>query len=113
MGLVSRRQALAVGLSGCATLLEGCGGGGAPADERNVDPSEWVVGPLYFVPTFVTTFDLSPGLPPHVVRGGTFAVSPSGAALPDGMRLSSAGIVSLGSAVPGVVEGVVFSYSEP
>ena len=114
MGVVSRRQAVAFGLAGCATLLEGCGGGGgAPADEQNEDPFAWVVGPLYFMPKVVTTFDLRPGLPSHVVRGGTFAVSTSGAALPTGMRLSSSGVISLGSAEAGVIDGVVFSYTEP
>jgi hypothetical protein len=29
------------------------------------------------------------------------------------MRLSSSGIISLGSAAPTVVDGVVFSYTEP
>ncbi len=110
MGVVSRRQAVAIGVS---TLLEGCGGGGVSADEVPADALAWVVGPLYFMPRVVTTFDLNPGLPPHVASGGTFAVSLQGAPLPAGMHLSSSGIISLGSAGTGVVEGVVFSYTEP
>ncbi|MCX8005115.1 MAG: hypothetical protein N2688_09185, partial [Burkholderiaceae bacterium] len=60
-----------------------------------------------------TTYDLSATLPAGVVRGGTFGVDPSGARLPDGMTLSPAGILSLGSATVGQTTGVIFTYTEP
>jgi hypothetical protein len=57
--------------------------------------------------------DLAATLPAGVARGGSFGVSSSGAALPAGMTLSSAGILAIGSATAGDVVGVVFTYQVP
>jgi hypothetical protein len=43
--------------------------------------------------------------------GGTFSVDASGAALPSGMSLSTQGLLSLGDALVGDTDGVVFAYS--
>jgi hypothetical protein len=59
------------------------------------------------------TFDLAGTLPSGVTRGGSFGVSPSGSALPGGMVLSAAGILSVGNAVVGQTSGVIFTYAEP
>jgi hypothetical protein len=59
------------------------------------------------------TFDLSVTLPTGVKRGGTFAVSAQGAPLPAGMVLTTTGLLSVGSAKAGRVDGVVFTYAEP
>jgi hypothetical protein len=57
--------------------------------------------------------DLAATLPTGVARGGTFGISQSGATLPTGMTLTSAGILSVGTATIGEVIGVVFTYAEP
>jgi hypothetical protein len=112
-GSVTRRTALAFGLSGCASLLEGCGGGGSPIDQDSTPPTAWNVGPLYFLVGSGATWDLSATLPSEVAQGGTFGISPTGAALPTGMTLSQSGILAVGGAAPGIVVGVIFSYAEP
>jgi hypothetical protein len=77
-------------------------------------PTVWNVNPWpYFVAGTVTTYDLAATLPPGVVRGGTFGVDPSGTSLPDGITLTSAGILSLGNAKVGQTSGVIFTYTEP
>ncbi|MCS6945905.1 MAG: hypothetical protein RMK97_10930 [Sutterellaceae bacterium] len=74
----------------------------------------WVINPWpYFVIGQVTTYDLAATLPPGVARGGTFGVDPNGERLPEGMTLSPAGILSLGSATVGQTTGVIFTYTEP
>jgi len=110
---VTRRAALAIGLSGCATLVQGCGGGGGSGDPSLMAPGTWNVGPLYLLVGSGATRDLAATLPLDVARGGTFAVSASGTALPAGMKLSAAGILAVGSAKSGTVDGVVFTYTEP
>jgi hypothetical protein len=104
---------LAIGLSGCASLLEGCGGGGRSIDQDSTPPTAWNVGPLYFPVGSGATWDLSATLPSEIAQGGTFAISPTGAALPTGMTLSQSGILAVGGAAPGMVVGVIFSYAEP
>ena len=59
------------------------------------------------------TVNLATTLPSGVVQGGTFGISSSGASLPSGMSLSSAGILAVGSATVGDVVGVIFTYAEP
>lgn len=133
---INRRSALALSLLGCATWLAACGGGtpddqlGAavpgvspgPAPAPSTSPSTspapaaaeaWNVGPLYFAAGSGATLDLAATLPNGVQRGGTFGTSPAGAPLPVGMALSAAGILSIGAATVGDVNGVVFTYSEP
>jgi hypothetical protein len=77
-----------------------------------VSVAAWDVGAVYF-DVNDAAFDLAATLPAGVVRGGTFGVSTSGAALPSGMSLSASGILSVGSATAGPVVGVVFTYAEP
>jgi len=48
-----------------------------------------------------------------VKAGGSFAVDGSGAGLPSGMTLSTAGVLSVGTAVVGDTNNVIFSYTEP
>jgi len=71
------------------------------------------VGALYFSAGSGATLDLAGTLPAGVARGGVFGISPGGAALPSGVTLSSAGILSVGNASAGAVVGVLFTYAEP
>ena len=138
-GLIGRRRALAFGLYGCAVLLSACGGSNedtaqpasadeptpapapspaptpapTPAPSPAPAPAQWNVGPLFFAAGTATKLELSTTLPSGVRKGGTFGVSPSGMPLPAGMTLSSAGLLSLGTALVGTTTGVVFTYSEP
>lgn len=57
-----------------------------------------------------STFDLSTTLPNGIAKGGKFAIDAMGAALPSGMTLSMAGILAVGSAAIGTVNGVIFTY---
>lgn len=59
------------------------------------------------------SFDLAATLPLGVIKGGKFAIDASGAALPVGMLLTSAGILSVGTAAVGTVSGVIFTYETP
>jgi hypothetical protein len=86
------------------------------ADSAKAKATEWnIVRPPTLVkgdPALV--FDLRPSLPPHVRRGGRFAVSSTGAALPTGVMLSPEGVLSVTSdATRGITTGVVFEYEEP
>jgi hypothetical protein len=71
------------------------------------------VAPLSFAAGSGSTIDLASTLPTGVVAGGGFGISSTGAALPVGMTLSPAGILSVGTASTGVVAGIVFTYAEP
>jgi hypothetical protein len=71
------------------------------------------VGPIFFTVGSGATLDLSSTLPNGVVKGGVFAVSATGAALPAGMSLTPVGILAVGSATTGAVVEVVFTYVEP
>jgi hypothetical protein len=73
----------------------------------------WSVGPLYLSEGGIVTMDLALTLPDSVVKGGIFSVASEGAALPAGMMLSSQGVLAIGTAAPGPVVGVVFTYTEP
>jgi hypothetical protein len=118
-----RRQVLTIAFS---TVLMACGGGGAGSDSQapgapgaptpspNPPGSAWNVGALFLTTGTAATFDLASTLPSGVAHGGVFEVSASGSPLPNGMTLSPAGILAVGSAATGEVSsGVVFSYSEP
>ena len=59
------------------------------------------------------SFDLATTLPAGVTRGGVFGVDSAGAPLPIGMRLSSSGVLAVGTATVGTVSGVLFTYEEP
>lgn len=77
-------------------------------------PAPWSVSPSpYFLSGTGMTFDLTSTLPNGVKRGGIFGVSAQGAPLPNGMALSATGLLSVGSASAGRVDGVVFTYAEP
>jgi hypothetical protein len=69
------------------------------------------------VPTLIvgsgSTFDLARTLPSGVAQGGRFGVDPSGPPLPSGMNLQTNGLLSVGSATVGTVDGVLFTYDEP
>lgn len=70
----------------------------------------WSVPVLTFVAGSGGVFDLKTTLPQGAPSGGTFSVDPSGAPLPNGMTLSSNGVLSVGGAVVGDTNGVVFAY---
>lgn len=112
-GSVTRRTALAFGLSGCASLLEGCGGGGSSSDQDVAQLTQWNVGPLFFLAGSAQTLNLELTLPSEAIKGGTFGLSTSGAALPAGMTLSQSGILAVAGASASTVEGVIFTYTEP
>ncbi|MGE0764554.1 MAG: hypothetical protein AB7N80_14860 [Bdellovibrionales bacterium] len=57
--------------------------------------------------------NLAQTLPPHIQRGGRFSVDPAGASLPNGVHLSPEGILTIQTAAPTQMVGVVFNYDEP
>jgi hypothetical protein len=57
------------------------------------------------------SFNLAITLPVGVNPGGTFGVDANGPSLPPGMTLSSAGILSVGTAAVGTVTGISFTYT--
>jgi hypothetical protein len=69
------------------------------------------------IPPFVAgsgaTFDMKTTLPPGAAPGGVFSVHSTSAPLPAGMTLSPDGILSVGTAEPVTVEGVIFAYDTP
>ena len=89
----------------------------APAPTPTPTPPSagpWSVSPSpYFLSGTGMTFDLAVTLPTGVKRGGTFGVSSQGAPLPSGMTLSATGLLSVGAASAGRVDGVIFTYAEP
>ena len=124
-----RRRILRGGAAAAIITLTGCGGGSsagalasggqtasaAPApDPGSSSPMPTTLAWNVIVPPFNAggngIFDLSTTLPTGVARGGTFGVDPSGASLPSGMSLSSAGILSVGSASVSTVGGIIFTY---
>lgn len=89
--------------------------GTLPPEPSPIQPptlTEWVVGKnLTFIPAQYTTYNLVDTLPREVARGGVFSVHSSGAALPAGVTLTPAGLLSvLNSAPDGATAGVVFAY---
>ena len=116
MKQLGRRTVLGYGLRAGALLLLGCEVGQQDAStsaDTPGAPAAWVVNPPSFAVGGGGTFNLANTLPVGVVRGGVFDVSSSGAKLPTGMTLTSAGILSVGSASVGSVAGVVFTYASP
>jgi hypothetical protein len=110
---MKRRDTLMVGMAACAVLLSGCGGGASEQPPPTSASNVWAISSLLFTVGGGATVDLSSTLPLDVKRGGTFMVDPSGSPLPSGMTLSPAGILAVGTAAAGVVNGVVFGYDEP
>lgn len=125
----SRRILLGQGLAVAVTTLTGCPfygsdvssplGAPPPASAlppaTPVEPAPTVPAPWNLVvpPLLVdsnTSFDLSKTLPSTVPGGGRFGIDSTSAALPAGMSLTPAGILSVGSAKIGTVTGVVFTY---
>ena len=60
-----------------------------------------------------SAFDLSTTLPAGVRRGGIFGISAGGGRLPAGMTLSPTGYLTVGNAMAGRTDGVIFTYAEP
>jgi hypothetical protein len=114
-----RRFLLTTALSGVGTTrLTACGGttGSASADAVASDQTVWniVPPPVLLVSGPDVVFDLQPSLPTYVRSGGSFGVAPTGAPLPPGVQLSSAGVLSVTSAAAvGTTTGVIFVYEEP
>lgn len=75
---------------------------------------DWTVPTITLTEMSGGTFNLATTLPTTGVKpNGTFSVDPSGAQLPSGMSLSSNGVLSVGNAVVGDTNGVIFVYTEP
>jgi hypothetical protein len=81
--------------------------------QQDLEPAVWTNGALTFWVGVVTTWDLASNLPDDVIKGGIFGVSQTGAPLPPGMILAPSGLLSLGTAMLGRADGVVFTYTEP
>lgn len=79
----------------------------------NVNAASWVVPTISLKAGSAETFTLASTLPATAIKNGTFSVDPTGAALPAGMTLSPAGVLSVGTAAVGDTTGVIFSYNEP
>lgn len=96
--------------------LPGCGagsGGEGNNDVQGVSPTWEVREVLAFVAGTESTINLADTLPNGAVRGGRFAISPNGAALPPGMALRSDGVITVAATTPvGATSGVVFEYHE-
>lgn len=130
-----RRKALKFGLFGSAVLLSGCGGsavsdalpsqsqtpappiGGtppAPAPSQAPTTAQWNPAPWLSFPTGANlTFNLTVTLPTGVRPGGTFGLAADSRALPQGMSLSSSGLLTVANASAGITSGVIFTYAEP
>jgi hypothetical protein len=130
MKTINRRNAIRLGLLGCSALLFGCGPTvdlmfhGTTRDRSSeptpapapspTGPQAWNVNPWpFFLAGSGATFDLAATLPSGPPRGGTFGVDARSPALPAGMTLSPAGILSVGSSRISQTEGVIFTYTEP
>jgi hypothetical protein len=120
MNGITRRETLKFGLLGCATLLAGCGGSdeasvATPSQPAPAPPTaqDWSVNLPVFLVGSGASFDLSATLPSGVTKGGTFSLAPNSAPLPAGMTLSTAGILSVGTAVSGQTAGLMFAYAAP
>ena len=112
---------VATALSGVsAAELSACGGSANSVEASAVasaEATQWnIVPPPTLVPgSPAIMIDLRLSLPAHVRRGGRFAVSSTGAALPPGVKLSTEGELFLvtGDVSLGITPGVVFTYEEP
>ena len=128
--MLDRRSVLGFGLGAGSLLLLGCDVSEQDASATSSPPAAsppaaapppaapppaasgaWVVNPPSFAVGSGAMFNLASTLPVGVARGGVFGVSPSGIPLPKGMTLTPAGILSVGTAIVGSVNGVVFTYS--
>ena len=109
----SRRDTLRFGLVALFWPLPGCGGGSAENSPLNgiTTSAVWNVPAIDLGQGATSTFDLASTLPPEVARGGIFAVDPSGSALPAGVSLDSAGVLSAFPQMTESVGGVIFSYT--
>jgi len=132
---LNRRKLLLFGLCGSAASLVGCGGSErdtssltaaptpssgpaltpAPAPTpSSASPTVWNPSPwLAFSSGSTVALDLSITLPTGVRRGGIFSLAAGSVALPQGVTLSSAGMLSLANPSPGITNGIVFAYAEP
>lgn len=128
----ARRRLLQGGIAAVLGTLAGCDDGGdasspigmappeppapAPAPPSPsptpppATPAAWnpAVPPLLVGTN--STFDLSSTLPNGIARGGKFGIDSAGAGLPAGMTFSAAGLLAVGSAAIGTVNGVIFTY---
>jgi hypothetical protein len=122
----NRRRVLKQGLALAASALAGCGGGsaeevapdsGTPRATGSSPSSAPTAAWMPFVPVLIVgsgaTFDLKSTLPAEVQRGGVFGIDAQGSRLPTGMNLTTAGILSVGSAALSSVAGVIFTYDAP
>lgn len=98
------------GNAGGGSAAAGGADGGAASGDTSAASDVWTVPPIALVVGSGATFDLATTLPAAVPRGGVFDVAPSGAPLPNGMTLSKAGVLAVGTAAIGDVTGVVFTY---
>lgn len=130
---LSRRQTLTLALSALVVTQQACSeeptdappnaaeslspDGSAPIAAVDGGTSAtsvvWLVPTMTFIAGSAASQDLATTLPADIVRGGTFGVDPASAALPQGMTLSAAGVLSVGGAIAGTTAGVVFTYEEP
>lgn len=114
------------GASGADGGLDGkSASGSVPGGDAGADASDaahdaandaamagtWSVPEPTFVAGSGASLDLRTTLPAGTAPGGTFSVDPSGPALPTGMSLSAIGLLAVGAATPGSVDGVVFRYT--
>ena len=109
-----RKFLLATALGGVGPNLLGCGGGSHATSTSVSQSGDWSVQPPVVLVASQVTYDLSTTIPTSLKAGGTFAVASSGSALPAGVTLTPAGLLSAeSSAALGMTSGVVFSYTEP
>lgn len=135
MSSFRRREALKYSLFSCAALLSGCYLGDDGSESTSTEPSAappspapppspsppfagasnvWNINPWLMFPAGTNfLLDLSITLPSGVTRGGLFAIEATGASLPSGMTLSSAGLLAVGGAAVVNVSGVIFNYTPP
>lgn len=74
---------------------------------------QWVIPEIQVSNHVDQTIDLSHTLPPGMKYGGKFYVDSRGKSLPQGITLSSNGILSVKKDSANSVEGVIFAYHEP
>ncbi len=86
-----------------------------PAVEEQASPSgagvaAWRPNLPVLLANSGASFDLKTTLPAGAPGGGIFGIDPGGAALPAGMSLSRAGILTVGTAAVASVTGTIFTY---
>jgi len=125
---IDRRRCLKQSLALALPAIAGCGryrNGFAPIGVASAAPLStapprsrksgdgWAPAVPMLMVGSMATFDLNTTLPSGVIRGGTFGIDLSGAALPEGMNLNPDGRLAVGTATVGTVRGVLFTYEEP